>query len=693
MSSVGTARAEEPSELNEITVTATKTPRKQEQVPAAVDVVSQETVEESRGWNVGETLEALPGVQAQSTNGAYDTHLIIRGAGAKALYGVREIMIMVDGVPVTDPDSLTRLDMVDPSLIERIEVVKGPNSTLYGANASGGVVNIITKSPLAAQGFRGEAAGGSYGSRSLELQYGGSVGNLFYLLSGTHRATDSWRDWNEFSSSQINGRFQYLLGDSADLDLSLSYTDADLKLPGRLTEEAFAEDPSQQTAEWVNMARDSEVFRLALAYRQEFDRFGELKTQLYLQDWYHFHPVPAKINDGGAMVFGFDAQQDVPFSLGGLKNLLSLGVSLQQDNRDSEAYAYADLNTTTVNGKTVAIAPFTNSDREGDLLEEVDNTVGKWGVFVQESLWLGEGTILDLGLRYDQVNFDINTEVYGEWGYVTTQRGTSFFNYREHRETIDIDRTWDAVSPRIGLTHSLSDPLSAYATVATGFQTPTQGELESNTALEPQEAINYEVGLKGRFKAGHTFDVALFHTTIKDEIIQLLDEMGSSYYDNAGETLHQGVELSGRWSITDRISLLGSYTYSDFTFEDYDEMERAGYPPRIVTNSRDGNRIPLVPEHQFSLGIGYHHPAGFYGKLSSTTWGEYYVDTANTETYEGFTTVAAGIGYTQGPFGLRLQVDNVMDEDYAAEVVKSYGKTRYSPAAPRTFTAGISYAF
>jgi iron complex outermembrane receptor protein len=291
------------------------------------------------------------------------------------------------------------------------------------------------------------------------------------------------------------------------------------------------------------------------------------------------------------------------------------------------------------------------------------------------------------------VHFDINTEVFGEWAYVTTRSGTSYFNYREHRETIDIDRTWNAVSPRIGLTHSLSDPLSAYATVATGFQTPTQGELESNTDLEPQEAINYEVGLKGRFERGHTFNASFFHTMIDNEIIQLLDEVGSSYYDNAGETLHQGVELGGRYRFTDRISLSGSYTYSDFTFEDYDEMERAGFPPRIVTNSRDGNRIPLVPEHQFSLGLGYHHPGGFYGKLSSTTWGEYFVDTANTETYEGFTTVAAGIGYKKGALGLNLKVDNILDENYAAEVIKSYGTTRYAPAAPRTFTASISYAF
>ena len=138
--------------LDEISVTATRIERKTSEVPASITVISEEQMNDTKMFNVKEALSGTPGVLIESTNQGYDSRLIIRGAGLKAPYGVREIMVLRDGVPVTDPDGFTRLDMIDTQEIERIEVVKGPNSTLWGANASGGVINIISKNPLERSG-------------------------------------------------------------------------------------------------------------------------------------------------------------------------------------------------------------------------------------------------------------------------------------------------------------------------------------------------------------------------------------------------------------------------------------------------------------------------------------------------------------------------------------------------------------
>jgi iron complex outermembrane receptor protein len=139
-------------ELKEVSVTATRTERKTEDVPASVSVIGKEKIQNKPMLNLYDALQGVPGVNIASRNQGYDTRLIIRGAGLKATYGVREIMILLNGVPITDPDSLTRLDFVDTSLIERVEVVKGPNSTLWGVNAFGGVINVITKSPFERKG-------------------------------------------------------------------------------------------------------------------------------------------------------------------------------------------------------------------------------------------------------------------------------------------------------------------------------------------------------------------------------------------------------------------------------------------------------------------------------------------------------------------------------------------------------------
>ena len=118
--------------LEEVTVTATRLERQSLDVPASVEVADAETIKDANMFNIREVLQAMPGVLIQSPNQGYDARLVIRGAGLKARYGVRDIMVLLDGVPITDPDSFTRLDFIDPQLIRRIEVVKGPNSTLWG---------------------------------------------------------------------------------------------------------------------------------------------------------------------------------------------------------------------------------------------------------------------------------------------------------------------------------------------------------------------------------------------------------------------------------------------------------------------------------------------------------------------------------------------------------------------------------
>ncbi len=681
------------TELEEITVTATKTPRKVEEVSSAMDVISKDEVEKSRSWNIGEVLENLPGVQSQSSNGAYDTHIIIRGSGAKALYGVREIMIMVDGIPITDPDSMTRLDMVDTSIIERIEVVKGPNSTLYGANAAGGIINIITKSPFLYQGAKLRASYGSFNSQDYHLQYGGSSGDLSYLLSGTRRSTDSWREHNEFETNQFSTRFNYLIDDSSDIELTLSYNEAELELPGRLTEEEFEDDHTQQASTWQHTARNSKSKRASLAYKKEFTGGSDFRIQAYAQEWYHYHPVPIRINDGGANVYGADIQNNFLSTVSGKKSVLSIGLSGQKDIRDSKSYTYGEIYNGIVNGQEVALPPYSKSDEKGEVAEHTQNTVEKWGLFLQESLWIGEGTILDLGIRYDQVHFDLKNDIYKDWSFITANASGAYFNYVDDRRTIKIDETWEAVSPRVGLNHAITDGANVYANVSTGFQTPTQSEIETNEDLDPQKAVNYEVGFRGTSSSGHSLGLAVYYTKIEDEIIQLLEQDGTAYFDNAGETLHKGGELTLLIKLMQGLTFGANYAYSDYKFVDYTEMERAGFPPTLIKHERDGNRIPLVPLHQYSLSLNYKHSSGFYSRLSSVTWGEYYIDTPNTEKYEGFTTYSGRIGYDGKKLGLFAQVDNIFDKKYASEVVMSYGNVRYSPGAPRTYTAGLSYAF
>jgi len=676
--------------LEEVVITATRTARSVDEVPAALTVVTREELEDARMLGIKEALTGISGVQSESKNGGYDARLIIRGAGLKARYGVREIMVLLDGVPITDPDGLSRFDFVDTQLVERIDVLKGPNSTLYGANAAGGVVNIITVKPY--EELRSIKLGyGSDDTRLANLLYSTNPGKDTYLtLFGTHKSTDGWREWNEFESNQGGLKFGQQFDEDTSLDVNFTYTKADLQLPGTLTKEQFDADITQLTDEpFRHNGRYSEIYFLSLTGSQDFSAALSYTPILYYQNWQHLHPVPGAINDGGAQVFGTDQQFTLRHRPLGADATLVIGGSVQFDDSEGDKYAYRDYTTTTGIPTTGRITA-TLSDAKGDKIESDDDLVTKWGVYLQESLELGESWVVDAGVRYDQVIFDLSADIVQEYSWSTG-------NYVTPSETdIDFTKRYDYVSPRIGAVYRLTDGLNLYANISTGFQTPQSSEITDNRDLDPAVTVNYETGVKGGTTAGDSLDLALFYMQVKDEIIQTVELGGVSTYSNAGETEKQGLELAAQTRSLAGLRLGGTYTYSDFSFVDFSEPVNSGFPTFTTTNvSRNGNQLPYIPRHQYSLFASYRHRVGFKSRIETNTWGSYYIDNANSEKYSGYEFLTnLMVGWEFGRWDLVVDVANLFDKHYAMEVAKgTTGDATYRPGAPRSVFAKVTYKF
>lgn len=672
--------------LDDIVVTATRTERPSEDVPAAVSVVTEERLKDLPLIGVREALTGLPGVQAETRNNGYDARLIIRGAGLKARYGVREIMVLLDGVPITDPDGMTRLDFVDTQLIERVEVVRGPNSTLYGANASGGVINITTRNPF--EEHRSLLVG--YGKDNTQIINGvfsTNFGSTFMTLTGTHKRDDGWREWNEFKSDQGSLRVGHMFDDGSSLSGVYSYTEADLQLPGTLSKTEFDEDPTQLTSEpFRNSGRYSTIHSGNLRYEKEIGNW-QFKPLLYLQSWEHYHPVTGGINDGGADVFGADLQGNYKHEFFGIPATLTSGISGQIDDGDNHKYTYRDV--ATADGKIL----YTLSDKKGDLAEISDEDVYKWGVYAQESLQPNSDWIIDLGVRYDRVKFDINTTVLREFIW-----GANIYRTYDPPQEIEVDKKFDYVSPRLGVVYIMTDEVNLYGNLSTGFQTPQASELEDNPDLDPARTINYEVGLKYRNPVGHSADLTLFYQEVSDEIVQSLLADSEVAYSNAGQTDKKGIEFAGRAQLPNDFALYGTYTYSDFTFDTFDEPLRVYNPvthtTELVVFDRSGNRLPYIPEHQYSLGLAWEHTSGFRVRVDTYSWGEYWVDNANTEKYTGYDFLTnLLVGWERGPWDVSLDISNVFDKTYAMEVTKSDDELSYRPGAPQTWFAKVNYTF
>lgn len=680
-------------EIEVIVVTATRTGRKTNEIPAGVSTVTNDDLRNMRMMGVKEALDGLPGVQSETRNGGYDARLIIRGGGLKARYAVREIMVLLDGVPVTDPDGLSRLDVVDTQLVERIDVVRGPNSTLYGANAAAGVVNIITKSPFD-EVQSAKVGYGSYNTKLYNVILGTNVASDSYVtLIGSKKSTDGWRRRNQFESDHWSLKFGHLLDDDDLVVVNAYYARADLQLTGPLTQDEYNQNIKQRTSKpFRHGGRYSDVFSSSVRSTLDFDALI-LKPLVYFQRWHHIHPVTGQIIDGGADIYGADIQADFEHSLLSIDGTLIMGVAGQLDASKGKRFTYRDLETETTPYPPPGYDRIlrTLSDIKGELAEESTDMVGKWGVYLQESLRPTHRWLIDLGVRYDSVHFDLETERYQQFVYGVNR-------YQEQRASIAAKKTFGAVSPRLGTVFKVFKETSIYANISNGFQTPQSAEIEKNRKLTPARTTNYEVGIKARHDDRHSMDISFFYVKVKDEIVLSRLNDGETAYSNAGSAIKKGVEVDLRLRPRRLNGLVvgGAYAFSDFTFDQFDEPIWTYNPSTRRTElqvfDRAGKHFPYVPKHQYSVFLRYLHPRGFKIGAKTLTWGEYFVDNANSDTHTGYRLLTHGsVGWQNDNWDITLDATNVFDKHYAMEATKDGDELMFRPGAPRSVFTKVSY--
>ncbi|MGB5964298.1 MAG: TonB-dependent receptor, partial [Sulfurimonadaceae bacterium] len=304
--------------LDSMSVTATKIERESKEVPQSVTVVDSQQIEDRNVMNVKDALSTIPGVIAMDKSGGYDSRLIIRGAGLKARYGIREIMILRDGVPMTDPDSFSRMDFIDVDDMESIEVYKGPGS-IVAANASGGVVSINSKSVFDTDNNRFKVGYGSFNTVNANIKASYAIDENDYVgVSISRRQSDNdWREWNEFDTTQASLKYGHIFADDSSIEAEFSFTDSNLQLPQSLKQSGFdayleSGETTNGDAEgaWQKSGRYSQSYYVNVRYEKEF---GDLtfKPQVYLTQWDHYHPVTGAINEtNGHYVGGADLAFD-----------------------------------------------------------------------------------------------------------------------------------------------------------------------------------------------------------------------------------------------------------------------------------------------------------------------------------------------------------------------------------------------
>ncbi|KGR47803.1 TonB-dependent receptor family protein, partial [Xanthomonas vasicola] len=643
-------------------------------LPASFTAVSADD-DNRRGAQVSELLDGIPGLVARDRqNYAQDTQLSIRGFGARSTFGVRGVRLLVDGIPASMPDGQGQLSHFNVLGAERVEVLRGPFSALYG-NSSGGVLQLWSADGAPNDPWRLRATYGSNATVNVGAQLLGQQGAVHYNLAANHFETDGFRDHSRAKRDSVNAKLGFDLAEGRRLDLVLNYLDApDAQDPLGLTRAQFNANPAQATsvATQFNTRKSVRQSQAGAIFTQQFDN-QTLRLMAYggQRSVEQFLAIPVAVqrnplHSGGVIDLdsnyeGADARWAWQGEALGRPLQLTVGTNVDRQRQHRTGYENFVGDTLGVKGAL--------RRNQRDQVENVDQFAQLWWQ------WSERWSAL-LGVRHSEVRFESDD------------------HYIVGRNPDDSgQRDYSATTPVVGIVFRADEDLRFYASVGRGFETPTFNELGyrsdggAGLALDLGAATsrNYEVGSKWRAQSGAAMEFALFRADTDDELAVASNTNGRSTYRNIGATRRQGAELSWQQPIGATQQLQLAYTFVDATVRDgYLTCASSGCatPTAVVAS---GSRLPGVPRQQL-FARWLWQPGQWQFAAESVASGATVVNDLATERAPGYALVnlEASRRWTTTLGALRTfaRIDNVLDRQYVGSVIVNDGNVRYDEPGP-----------
>lgn len=673
--------------LDPVVVTGSRVETRVLDAPYAIGVVGADELRAGGAMvNLSEALVRVPGLTiGNRSNYAQDLQISSRGFGARASFGVRGLRLYTDGIPATMPDGSGQVTHFDLAGAERIEVLRGPFSALYG-NSSGGVIALFSaepKSPRVELGFDS----GAFGLRQVRAGVGGPVGDGWHAQAQlSHFEIDGFRPRSAAQRDLMTARLGYA-GANDRVTLLVNSLDQPADDPLGLTRAQFDADPLQTTpqATQFRTRKQAEQSQLGVNWQHRFGESSVLAASelvVYAGDrsvtqWQSILPatqLASPRHPGGVIDFdrsyqGVDGR--LQWRLGSVR--LVTGLNHERQDEDRRGFEnFTGAGASQVLGVT------------GALRRDERNRARSTDVYAQGDAELGAFTAT-LGVRSGKVEFDARDAFLANGD----DSGARSFSY---------------TSPVAALAWRAAPTVRVYASVGRGFEAPTLNELAYrpdgtsgfNDSLRAQRSRQFELGAKWRTADGRAaVDVALFEARTSDEIAVLTNSGGRSSFQNVGRTTRRGAELAARWQFAPALRAAAALTWLDARYRD-DFLACAGVPctaPSVPVPA--GNRIAGT------------QPRGGFAELAwapsdatelAAEWrgqGRTAVNDTNSDFAAGFGVLSlrARQRYTLGG-GAYVEafarIDNLADKRYAGTVIVNEGNARFfETAPPRAWLLGV----
>ncbi len=639
------SKNEQAVDLGEVISTASRYEELVESVPANVTVIKAEDIRKSTARNIPDLLRSQVGVFVNDITGNGRSFSVdIRGFGA-AMTAQTNTLVLIDGRRVNQPDlSGTDWSLISLDRIERIEVIRGGRgSVLYGDNATGGVINIITKSGKGLEGFQAKAdvMAGSYDTFDASASASGSTQKASYALSARYSDSEGYRDNSETEFKDIGGNAAWYAADWLEINFSGDYHKDNAGLPGSILRSDFAKGVSRTDSLTPDNFADVEdyyfkagpqayfwnnsVFRADASYRKRSSVFDISFTGGNF------------VGDTDIETNAFAPQVVFKEKIFGKENSLTIGFDYEKATEDI-------LNTSVFFG-TASV---------GDFELEKEST----GYYIQDEFKPVEAVALSAGARYDRARFEFDP---GRPDHVTM----------------------DETAYNAGASCNFHKKSYVYFGYSKSFRYPVLDEFFNfstntvNTNLDAQTSDDYEVGARHYFSETFFADVNFFLLDTENEIFYNTVTFANENLD--GDTRRQGVELTLAKEF-ERMKLKATYSYTD---------------AEIRGGQYSGEHIPNVPEHKASFDSEFELGAGFLLALTGIYVGErpFDSDFANQfDDQDDYFLLNAKILYKWKNFTPFVNLNNITNEEYSEYGVLGGFPTEeaFYPSPKFNFMVGIT---
>ncbi|MFQ5670262.1 MAG: TonB-dependent receptor [Acidobacteriota bacterium] len=648
---------------------ATKLPRPLMETPANIGIVESALMEDQDAMVLSDALRDVSGLNIQSQSGVHDFFLI---RGFDSLSGA---LVLTDGA--SEPEAT----FYHTYNLERVEVLKGPASFLYGSRPLAGAVNLVRKQPAPGRFFRLGTTTGSFNRREghLDLNLPGRDGEARFRLNSLWRDSDNYRDATESRDWAVNPAWAWRLGDGTRLNLNLEYVNSDHSpdsgLPILVLDNQVANVSRRRSFQSPFDFSRQDIYRFQLDWETVYSDAFTLRDKLYYRDldW-----QSDGTSLGGAfpnLAGGFDVfrtitrlddrQQFVGNQIEGVFSwtwgaahhelLAGLEAELLSDDfrLDFGFLPSIDLFQPV---ETAAAFPMTQPLAAGATSTDIV------APYVVDQIGLGSRWQVLLGARLDLIDFDDDLT------------GTS--------------RSDSELSPMGGVVFSPADGLSIYANLGAAFAPPSPRVVGDR---EPEESVQYEVGVKKAFLSGRLQATWAAYRIERDQIA-IPDENG--FTQQTGDQRSQGLEFELVAEPRPRLRMFLSYAFNDAELTEFAEsvfVDPDGpgpLPPGPITFDRSGKDPAFAPDHILNFWVSQRFRSGFGYGAGGRYVSEQFIAEDNRFRLDDYATLDAAVFYDIGRWRWQLNIKNLTDDRHQE---RGFPSTAVIPSDPITVFLSIGF--